>query len=299
MVGGGGVRLARESAVSKAEYFLALDARTDQRSMSREALVRLASAIEPQWLEEFFPRSVRKVRELHFDESRQRVVARGQTFYRDLLLREDQDASVGPTDAGIVLAATLRPRAREIFTSDPAAVNWLNRLALLRDAMPEQNLPAMDDVTLGDLLEGACAGKRGVEELRRAGSLVQILQNSLNYPLDRIFQTEAPETIDVPTGNRIRLDYVGGRTVKLAVRLQELFGMTQTPRIAAGRVPLVLELLGPNFRPVQVTDDLASFWKNTYPQVRKDLRARYPKHAWPDDPLTAPPQAKGGRRRSS
>jgi len=83
----------------------------------------------------------------------------------------------------------------------------------------------------------------------------------------------------------------------LAVRLQELFGWTDTPRVAGGRVPVVLHLLGPNFRPVQITEDLRSFWGNTYFQVRKDLRARYPRHSWPDDPLSAKPEAKGGRRR--
>jgi len=83
----------------------------------------------------------------------------------------------------------------------------------------------------------------------------------------------------------------------LAARLQELFGWTDTPRIAAGRVPIVLHLLGPNYRPVQITEDLRNFWSTTYFQVRKDLRARYPKHSWPEDPLTAKPEAKGGRRR--
>jgi ATP-dependent RNA helicase HrpB len=81
----------------------------------------------------------------------------------------------------------------------------------------------------------------------------------------------------------------------LAVRLQELFGWTQTPRIAGGRVPVLIHLLGPNYRPVQITEDLASFWATTYFQVRKDLRTRYPKHSWPEDPLTATPQAKGHR----
>ena len=82
----------------------------------------------------------------------------------------------------------------------------------------------------------------------------------------------------------------------LAVRLQEIFGWTETPRLAGGRVPLLLHLLGPNYRPVQITNDLKSFWATTYFQVRKDLRVRYPKHSWPDDPLTATPQAKGSRR---
>src|SRR4029079_17911959 len=102
----------------------------------------------------------------------------------------------------------------------------------------------------------------------------------------------------VPTGNRIKLDYApqsGGSRITppvLAVRLQELFGWTETPRIAGGRVPVRLHLLGPNYRPVQITDDLRSFWSTTYFQVRKDLRVRYPKHSWPEDPLSATPQAK-------
>jgi ATP-dependent helicase HrpB len=292
MVGGGGVRLARESVVHKAEFFLALDVRRDQRSPGQESLVRLASAIEPRWLEELFPAFIHKTREVIFDEARGRVVAHGRTLYRDLLLREDRDAPVDPEEAGQVLAAAMRPRARELFMADGAASTWLHRLMLLREAMPEHPWPAVDDAALGELIASACANKCGLDEVRRA-PLAQLLQHSLQFPLDRILQAEAPETIQVPSGNRIRLEYSGGRRVKLAVRMQELFGLSRTPVIAAGRVPVTLELLGPNYRPVQVTDDLPSFWKNTYPQVRKDLRARYPRHSWPEDPLRAEPQAKG------
>jgi len=92
----------------------------------------------------------------------------------------------------------------------------------------------------------------------------------------------------------VRLDYSGPRPV-LAVRLQELFGQRETPRLAGSTVPVLLHLLAPNQRPQQITDDLAGFWERTYATVRKDLRARYPKHSWPDDPLTAPPQCKGRR----
>ena len=98
----------------------------------------------------------------------------------------------------------------------------------------------------------------------------------------------------MPSGSTIRLDYSGPRPV-LAVRVQELYGLPATPRLAGGRVPVLLHLLAPNFRPVQITDDLASFWATTYVQVRKDLRGRYPKHAWPDDPLSAEAECKGGR----
>ncbi len=100
----------------------------------------------------------------------------------------------------------------------------------------------------------------------------------------------------MPSGNRIRLVYEPDRPPVLAVRLQELFGWSDTPRLAGGRIPVLLHLLGPNFRPVQITEDLRSFWSNTYHQVRKDLRARYPKHSWPEDPWTARAEAKGGRR---
>ena len=98
-----------------------------------------------------------------------------------------------------------------------------------------------------------------------------------------------PNRIGVPSGSRIALAYEVGRPPVLAVRIQEVFGLRQTPRVAAGRVPVVLHLLAPNMRTQQITDDLESFWANGYPRVRKDLRARYPKHPWPEDPWTAEP----------
>jgi ATP-dependent helicase HrpB len=101
----------------------------------------------------------------------------------------------------------------------------------------------------------------------------------------------------VPSGSRIALKYEPGRPPILAVRIQEVFGLLDTPRVAGGRVRVLLHLLAPNYRPQQVTDDLASFWANTYPQVRKELRARYPKHAWPEDPLSAQAQRGPSRRR--
>jgi ATP-dependent helicase HrpB len=123
------------------------------------------------------------------------------------------------------------------------------------------------------------------------------LRGRLTHAQNRLLDEQAPEALTVPSGQRIRLTYTPDRPPLLAARLQELFGWTETPRVAGGRVPVVLHLLGPNFRPVQITDDLRSFWSTTYFQVRKDLRARYPRHAWPDDPLTARAEAKGRRKR--
>ena len=117
----------------------------------------------------------------------------------------------------------------------------------------------------------------------------------LTYPQLQAVEREAPERIAVPSGNRIAVAYEEGRPPVLAARIQELFGLTETPRVAGGRVKVLLHLLAPNYRPQQVTDDLASFWKNGYPIVRKELRGRYPKHAWPEDPWNAPPERRPRR----
>ena len=114
---------------------------------------------------------------------------------------------------------------------------------------------------------------------------------------DVIVMTQAPERIAVPSGSQVRLTYEVGRPPVLAVRIQEVFGMRATPRVARGRVPVLLHLLGPNMRPQQITDDLESFWANTYPTVRGELRRRYPKHSWPDDPLSAEPMRGAKKRR--
>jgi ATP-dependent helicase HrpB len=295
MVGGGGVRLAPESIVRRSEFYVALDARHDARNSAREATVQIASGIEPAWLEELFPEAIRRERTVIYDAQRDRVVAHGTTSYRDLILQEDRDARPDPHQVSRVLADAARPMALEIFEGNEAAREWLARLALLRKFVTEQPWPAMDADELGDLLAEAVAGKRSLEELQKT-PLVPLLESRLAYPLDRLFQQQAPESLMVPSGSHIRLAYAKGERPVLAARLQELFGWTDTPRIAGGRVAVVIHLLAPNYRAVQITDDLRSFWSTTYFQVRKDLRVRYPKHAWPEDPLTATPEAKGRRR---
>jgi ATP-dependent helicase HrpB len=295
MVGGRGVRLAPESAVRDAEFFVALDPREDRRGGTREARVRIASALDVDWLEELFPDAIRRERLVRFDEERQRPVGVSTVSYRGLLLREDRNAPVAPEEASRALAEALQPRAGAFFREDEASAAWLARLEFLTEAMPDFDGPVIDDAVLAEILTEACAGKRSVEEIKRS-ELLPLLRGRLSYAQNRWLDEHAPEALVVPSGSRIRLSYESGRPPILAVRLQELFGWSDTPRVAGRRVPVLLHLLGPNFRPVQVTDDLRSFWSSTYFQVRKDLRARYPKHAWPDDPLTARPEAKGSRR---
>jgi ATP-dependent helicase HrpB len=297
MVGGRGVRLEPESVVREAELFLALDLRDDRRGGTREARVRIASEIRADWLEAMFPGAVRLERTVRFDESRGRAIAALAVLYRDLVLLEETHGAVSAEEASSALASTLAERAEAFVREDEAAASLLDRLEFLRRAAPEGDWPAFGPDDLAEVVADACIGRRTVDEVRRVPK-APLLLGRLTHALRRALDENAPEALQVPTGNRIRLAYEPGRPPVLAVRLQELFGLADTPRLAGGRVPVLLHLLGPNYRPVQVTDDLRSFWTTTYHQVRKDLRARYPKHSWPEDPWTARPEAKGGRRRT-
>ena len=298
MVGGRGVRLDPESVVRDAEFFLALDPREDRRGGVLTARVRIASAIESGWLTEFFPTAVTTEAAVVFDLDRRRAVGVTTRRYLDLTLTEDRNAPAPLDRASAALTAEFAPRGRAFFEQNEATVAWLRRFDLAARIMPEADWPSFGDLAWAELVALACQGKRTRAEAERAAA-PHLLQSRLTFDQNRRLDHDAPEAIIVPSGSRIKLDYPTDPLSPpvLAVRLQELFGWTTSPRICGGRVPLLLHLLGPNYRPVQITDDLASFWATTYFQVRKDLRSRYPKHAWPDDPLLAPAEARGGRSR--
>jgi ATP-dependent helicase HrpB len=316
MVGGIGLRLAPECltpALAQADLFLALDVHHDPRSKKAEATVRTALPLDRATLERLFPENFHTQTALEYDAQKQKVSAFTREFFADLLLREDPHGKVDPARAAEVLAAALAPRAAELFTKNEPAAKLLARTALLRHHMPEHPWPKFDEPQLQQLLKDAATsggGKRTLAELTEGPALADALRGALQYPLDRLLDQHAPESIEVPTGNRIKLEYplppIENPKSKietvpppiLAVRLQELFGLLDTPRIAAGRVPVLLHLLSPGYKPMQITSDLRSFWSSAYFEVRKDLRVKYPKHKWPDDPLSALPEAKGRRGKS-
>jgi ATP-dependent helicase HrpB len=289
MVGGRGVRLAPWCGVSSEDLFLCIDVDADPR----ETLVRQASAIQRDWLP---ADAVQSRIEIFFDESRERVRARKRIYYEDLVL-EESDASLPKSDEPTQLlkeaAQTRLPRV--LPAAESAAGSFLMRLRWLRQWMPELNLPAFEDDELRELLPWACAGCRTFDEVRRADWL-GLLQSKLTPAQVHAVEREAPERLQVPSGSHLTLQYEPGRPPILAVRIQEVFGWPDTPRLACGRVRVLLHLLAPNQRPQQVTDDLASFWNNTYQVVRKELRIRYPKHAWPEDPWNAPAQKRPKRK---
>jgi ATP-dependent helicase HrpB len=145
------------------------------------------------------------------------------------------------------------------------------------------------DVEVAALVKAAAYGARTLNDVRIAGALAP--------DIARAIDRDAPESLIVPSGRPARLQYHEDGSVSASVKLQELFGLAETPRVGRQREAVVLALLAPNGRPVQVTRDLRSFWDRTYPEVRKELRGRYPKHPWPEDPWTAPPTARAKPRR--
>ncbi|MEM7349763.1 MAG: ATP-dependent helicase HrpB [Acidobacteriota bacterium] len=292
MVGGRGVRLSPASVVRDADLFLCLDL----DSKGREAWVRQASRIDAVWLPEH---QVRTAVETLFDDETERVVALRRTRYRDLVIAEvacdPRDADPEALEQALIAAAS-ESLERALSLEAPEVVSFLARVRSLGQWMPELGLPTFEVTDLQALIPQLTPGKRSFAELRRA-PLYEILVGSLGFETLRDLDRLAPERLEVPSGSRIRLRYEPGQPPILAVRIQEMFGLQETPSVAGGRVPVMLHLLAPSQRPQQVTQDLSSFWRRTYPQVRKELRARYPRHAWPEDPLSAKPERRPRRRR--
>jgi len=291
MVGGRGVKLHEQSAVREAPLFVCVDIQDQGQA---ESLVRQASAVELDWLP---PDLITTSVDVEFDTQRQRVVAWRRTRYCDLVLAEAITNVPSDFDAGPILAAACAERLDANFFQDETGRRYLARVLCLAQWLPELNLPDFGPDPWRTLLPSVCRDCRSLDEVRRA-PLTPAIQAQLTGAQIQAIARETPERLPVPSGSQITLDYEVGKPPVMAVRIQEVFGLKETPRIAGGRVPVLLHLLAPNMRPQQVTADLASFWKNTYAEVRKELRRRYPKHSWPEDPYTAEPQRRPGRKPS-
>ncbi len=296
LVGGRGAVLAAESVVRDEEFFLAIELEDSAGGAKPDGLVRIASAVRRSWLEEDFPQAIAESRQVFFDPEAEKVRATVAVTFLGLPLEEPREVRPAPEEAGPLLLEAARERAEEIFLSSEAARSWLLRVRSLRHWMPELNLPAFEAAELGEAIAGAHRGATSLADVR-SGDLAGLLRARLEHKALAAVEKHAPSALRVPSGKVHPLVYEPGKPPVLAVRLQELFGLGETPRVAAGRVPVLLHLLGPNLRPVQITQDLRSFWDNTYEQVRKDLRARHPKHSWPENPWEAQPMA-GPKRRS-
>ncbi|NCX99661.1 MAG: hypothetical protein EBX35_14075 [Planctomycetia bacterium] len=247
--------------------------------------------MERAWLDEEPAAAANLVtrEELLWHPSRKQVEARLRTAWLDLVLEETPAAIADPAAATLLAREAAADLTRVAPAPDSAAGSFLARTRWLATAVPDLGLPVLDDAAVAALLPDLAQGLRSFAELAAADWLGRL---HAHVGHDRVIEIDrlAPTHVDVK-GRRHRLLYEPGKAPVLAARIQDLLGVSQTPRVAGGRLPVLLHLLAPNHRPQQVTDDLAGFWQRTYPQVRnelqvrKELRRRYPKHAWPEDPL--------------
>jgi ATP-dependent helicase HrpB len=289
MVGGRGIRIDASSRVRGQALFLAIEL----DDSGGEARVRIVSAVERDWLPDDM---LVKREELFFNPSKSQVEARHRTYWCDLLLDEAPAAISDFGAAAEILAQHARTQLERVMPpADSAAANFRARVGWLAGVMPDLQLPSLDLQQIEEMLPEICLGLRSLEEIRTADWL-SLWHRRVGYERLAEIDRLAPAQWEVPSGNRYRISYEPGKSPMLAVRIQELFGLERTPSIADGRVPLLLQLLGPNYRPQQLTSDLPSFWRNGYPEIRKELRRRYAKHAWPDDPLAAEASRSGLNR---
>ena len=291
---GRGAAVPAASALASHAWVVA--AALDDRGV--EGRIALGAPIEADAIDRRFADRVVVERTVEWDDTARTVRAREHARLGALVLRETPLAEPAPGEAAAALTEGVRRAGLEALPWDEHARRLRERLAFLHRLDP--GWPDVSDAGLLDGLEPMLASQLA---RRRSGAAAAAAIDVAALLLDRLdgrqrasLDAIAPTHIEVPSGSRIRVDYADAATPVLAVRLQELFGLEATPRIANGRVPLTLHLLSPAGRPVQVTRDLASFWRDAYHEVRKDLRGRYPKHDWPENPLAALP-SRGARGR--
>jgi ATP-dependent helicase HrpB len=278
LVGGGGARLDPACRVRRAEWILALEA--EAQGGDRQVLVRTASRLEPDWLLDAFPDAVRDSEELAFNAGAGRVELRSAIWFEDLCL----DASRRPAPAEHPGTAPCLARAaleQGLGEAQEAVDRALARAAFLAAQRPELGLPAAEEL-LPALVTQACHGHASLRELRGV-DWPATLAALLGPDRAALLAAWAPETV-LLRKRKVRVNYDGGAPW-IASRLQDFLGLKQGPRIAGGAVPLVLHLLAPNNRALQVTTDLQGFWQRAYRELRPGLSRRYPKHLWPEQPV--------------
>lgn len=286
--GGGAATLSSGSVVQRADFLVAVD--VDERrdaQANRNRLVRIASLIQPEWLIDLFADDLREVIEARWNSQAERVEVVQRMLYDQLVIDESRVANPSGAAAAQVLADAALSAGLQKFVDPDEVARFLARVAFLARTFPEAEIPVFTDDDVRAALIELCDGLRSFAELRAAagqGGLLNVLCARLTGEQARLLSQMTPEFVSIAGRRNVRVNYETGKPPWIASRLQDFFGMKTGPAVAGGRVSVVLHLLAPNQRPVQVTTDLAGFWQRTYPQVRRELSRRYPRHSWPEDP---------------
>jgi ATP-dependent helicase HrpB len=280
--GGGSGTLSQDSVVVDAQLVVAVDAEEVTRGGRKQTVVRRASAVDPDWLLDLYTDRISDADEHVWNRDRKRVDRVSRILYGDFAIDED-DAVVDRSRSGPVLATAAAAVGIERFVSADDLAQLRARVAFVSQTFPDSGVMPIDDDAVGRALVAACEGLVSFEELRGANLLAAIRREVGTE--QRFVDEVAPSHIALPKRRRVPVHYEADRPPWIESRLQDFFGMTDGPTVGGGRVALVLHLLAPNRRAVQVTSDLAGFWDRHYPSIRKQLMRRYPKHAWPESPV--------------
>lgn len=287
MVNGRGAALEAHERLAKEPYLAVAEISGGAAS----ARILAAAPISPEEIERLFGNAIEQRDEVTFDRQAEALRARGVRRLGALLLNERPLKAPQTEEAARALAEGLVSLGLDALPWSKALAQWRERVMFLRQAEGEEWPDLSDDALIRTADEWLAPHLIGKSSLGEIGPdlLSEALRGLLPWNLQRRLDAEAPTHIEVPTGSQIPIDYGAEEGPVLAVRVQELFGLDKHPTIAAGRVPLILHLLSPAQRPIQITRDLPGFWRGSWAAVRADMRGQYPKHPWPDDPLTAPP----------
>jgi ATP-dependent helicase HrpB len=287
---GRGIRLPATSSLAKSPFIIAVSLDAGEKA---EGTVHMAEPLDEELIRQECGGRISDVRKIAWDKKEKRIIAVSEERLGSILL---SSKSFIPADEEVLPLLCEAIRGRQALVSfSKAAKQFQGRVSLMKRTFPEENWPDLSDEGLivdpGKWLLPWLVGIRTGQDLA-ALDILPALRAQVPWIKQQILDERAPTHITAPSGTRVALDYTAGELPVLAVKLQEMFGMAHTPTVAGGRVKVLIHLLSPARRPVQVTQDLSGFWNSGYQQVKKELKGRYPKHPWPDDPWNAVPTRK-------
>ncbi len=287
LANGRGAKLDQASALAREDYL----AVAEIAGAAQEGRILLAAKISEAEIAARFASAITQSEEAIFDPKARAVRARSARKYQALVLSERPLKVSAGDDAARALAAGIASLGLDVLPLSGASARWLERVRFLRGAggeeWPDVSREALTE-TIETWLMPFLAGKTSLGQIS-AGDLANALHALLPHDLARRLDAEAPDRFIAPTGSELAIDYSAEAGPTISVKVQELFGLSSHPSVAAGKIPLVLSLLSPAGRPIQVTRDLPAFWRGSWADVKKEMRGRYPKHVWPDDPASAAP----------
>ena len=272
--------LARESVVHHAKMFVAAEIREiGNREGEVQTILSLATEIEESWLKEYYPKDFETSVAVVWDPSSRRVYAACQETFRGLMLTAKRVEPPPEEPAACLLAEKIMDEEIRLKHWDAKVEQWILRLNLLAEWCPEFELPAIDDEARRHMIESICMGAFGYKEIKER-PVLPTLKQWLSAAQREIVDKHAPERVTLSNGKTPKVVYSKESPPCIALRIQELYDVNQLPKLALQKVSLAAQILAPNMRPVQITQDLENFWRDQYPNVKKELQRKYPKHAW-------------------